>query len=183
MLDPLMTLLAAKAKTVGLVAGTALVTSAVVGGGAIGVTNVSAETATVEASPAPSAAAADVVATPLPTEPAATSDTPTATTAPKPAKTPVTPVTFTCDATKNHGQNVSAYGKTVAKGPGRGRQISAAAKSDCGKKAKAPESAETAEAEVAEAPEPPKAAKPAKPAKPGKPAGKGKPAEKGKPKR
>ena len=45
MLDPLLNVLAAKAKAVGLVAGTALVTSALVGGGAIAMTSVSSESA------------------------------------------------------------------------------------------------------------------------------------------
>lgn len=47
---------------------------------------------------------------------------------------PVPQVAFTCDPSKNHGQNVSAYVHSLPKGPGRGRQVSAVAKSDCGKR-------------------------------------------------
>ena len=40
---------------------------------------------------------------------------------------------FVCDPTLNHGQNVSAYARSLPKGPGRGRLVSQAARSDCGK--------------------------------------------------
>jgi type II secretory pathway pseudopilin PulG len=42
-------------------------------------------------------------------------------------------VAFTCDPAKTHGQNVSAYARSLPQGPGRGRQVSQAARSDCGK--------------------------------------------------
>jgi hypothetical protein len=45
-------------------------------------------------------------------------------------------VAFTCDPTKSHGQNVSAYARSLALGPGRGRQVSQVARSDCGKPAR-----------------------------------------------
>jgi hypothetical protein len=85
-------------------------------------------------------------------------------------------------------QNVSAYGRTVASGPGRGRQISAAARSHCGKKVKtaeatadattgAPKPAKTKAAKAARAAKPVKPAKPAKAAKPAKPGKPAKPAK------
>ena len=40
---------------------------------------------------------------------------------------------FVCDPALNHGQNVSAYARSLPKGPGRGRLVSQAARSDCGK--------------------------------------------------
>lgn len=170
--DPLMTLLAAKAKAVGLVAGTALVTTALVGGGAVALTSVSNDV--------PLATTSSASATPTV---GMENRSATATAGMKPAKTPVPIVTFVCDPTKNHGQNLSAYGKTLAKGPGRGQQIAAAAKSDCGKKAKAT-SAETPKPVKTKAAKPAKPAKPAKAARPataGKPAGTGRPAGAGKP--
>ena len=95
-----------------------------------------------------------------------------------PAAPAPTTVVFTCDPTKNHGQNVSAYVHSLPKGPGRGELVSQVAQSDCGKKAgsdadEADEADEVEEAdEVDEADEakPEKAAKAAKAAKPAKPA-------------
>ena len=40
---------------------------------------------------------------------------------------------FVCDPALSHGQNVSAYARSLPKGPGRGRLVSQAARSDCGK--------------------------------------------------
>ena len=40
---------------------------------------------------------------------------------------------FVCDPALTHGQNVSAYARSLPKGPGRGRLVSAAARSDCGR--------------------------------------------------
>ncbi len=42
---------------------------------------------------------------------------------------------FVCDPALSHGQNVSAYARSLPKGPGRGRLVSQAARSDCGKPA------------------------------------------------
>ena len=200
MLDPLMTLLAAKAKAVGLVAGTALATSALVGGGAVAMTAVSHEG---EIEPA----VEQVVA--LPDDGATTTETesdsgtvdiglpPAPETPELPAEQDVTtdvdqdgladetglPVGFVCDDSKNHGQNVSSFAKSN-KGPRHGALVAAIARSDCGKGAgdeQAPEETETAdtvetqsvETEQARAPKPakqPKADKPAKQAKVEKPA-------------
>jgi len=172
-----MTLLAAKARAVGLVAGTALVTTALVGGGTVALTSVSNDAPLTSEASVVSAAATPTAGT--------DQRSATATAGMKPAKTPVPVVAFTCDPTKNHGQNVSAYGKTLAKGPGRGQQISAAAKSDCGKKEKAAEATSTKtpkplKTKAAKPAKPAKAAKPAKPAKPAKAAKPAKPAAEGK---
>ena len=158
MFDPLLTLIAAKAssmgRTVGLVAGTAMVTTALVGGGAVAMTVVSSESdlqedaAVVQTVASP---AAEVVALPL----AATG---TVGISPKPR--PSLPADFVCDDSKNHGQNVSAYAKSLPKGPGRGEKVSAVAQSDCGKADKAEETeVEAAEVEEAEEPKPDQAAK------------------------
>ncbi len=40
---------------------------------------------------------------------------------------------FVCDPALSHGQNVSAYARSLPKGQGRGRLVSQAARSDCGK--------------------------------------------------
>jgi hypothetical protein len=40
---------------------------------------------------------------------------------------------FVCDPARSHGENVSAYARSLPKGPGRGRLVSQAARSDCGK--------------------------------------------------
>lgn len=177
MLDPLMTLLAAKVKAVGLVAGTALVTSALVGGGAVAMTAVGHDTAlessSAEQAPvttaSPSAAvveasgkrAAGAAPSPLPGQVDSDSD--------RLDDVSGLPLGFACDDAKNHGQNVSAFAHSLPKGPGRGQLVSAVAQSDCGK------AQAEAEAEASASPEPtttkaPKPAKAAKPAKAGKPA-------------
>ena len=51
----------------------------------------------------------------------------------KAGRTTPTGPAFVCDPTLNHGQNVSAYARSLPKGPGRGRLVSQAARSDCGK--------------------------------------------------
>lgn len=180
MFDPLLTLIAAKTKAVGLVAGTAMVTTALVGGGAVAMTAVSdsedlaAETAVEQV--------VDTTASDLEAVQAVTSDTPTVGIDEPEEDTPKVPrplpADFTCDDTKNHGQNVSAYAKSLPKGPGRGEKVSAVAQSDCGKKAGGEsaeaevEAAEVGAAEVAESedakteevkePKPAKAEKPAR---------------------
>ena len=53
----------------------------------------------------------------------------------KPARGPVTGPAFVCDPALSHGQNVSAYARSLPKGPGRGRLVSQAARSDCGRTA------------------------------------------------
>ena len=189
MFDPLLTLIAAKTKAVGLVAGTAMVTTALVGGGAVAMTAVSDETAVV-----PEAAVVLEDTTTAPADQQVVEAAPAATptvgieepeTEPvdEPEKVrPPLPADFTCDDTKNHGQNVSAYAKGLPKGPGRGEKVSAVAQSDCGKKSgEEAESTESEEAEVEDAEsevetetdeveEPARAEKPTKKAKKAKPA-------------
>ena len=215
MLDPLMTLLVAKAKAVSLVAGTALATTALVGGGAVAYTAVSSDT---ELTPETSVSQ-DVDSTQaLPADDATVSatptvgiETPTEETAPVQVDEDADglddatglPMGFVCDDTKNHGQNVSAFARSLPKGPGRGQLVSAVAKSDCGKSAEtveteeaeleateAEETEETEEAKPVKAQKPAKAEKPAKaqkpakadkPAKAQKPAKADKPAKSGKP--
>ena len=172
MLDTLLVLLAAKAKTVALVAGTAVVTAGAVGGGAVAVQTVSAE------QPSPGVAVAeDAPATPT----VGTgkqgkgrgaeqrSDSATAVVTGDGAS-PV--VTFVCDPTRNHGQNVSAYVHSLPKGKGRGALVSSAARSDCGKGGGEAEEAEAPDVEApdveASKPAKPATAKAAKPAKPSK---------------
>lgn len=185
MLDTVLTLLAAKAKTVALVAGTAAVTAGAVGGGTVALQAVS------DSSDLPAAVAPVDVATPTSTIGIGRqgkgqgaqnrSDTATAVLTGGGSDAPA--VTFTCDPANNHGQNVSAYARSLPKGPGRGAAVSEAARSDCGKGAA--ESPEVEEVEAAEADETeaeqPKAAKPAKPAKAAKPVKAGRPAGAGKP--
>ena len=186
MFDPLLTLIAAKTKAVGLIAGTAMVTTALVGGGAVAMTSVSdsedlaEETAVVSTEATPAPADLQVVES-------ATSDTPTVgieEPEEEDADTPKVPrplpSDFTCDDTKNHGQNVSAYAKSLPKGPGRGEKVSAVAQSDCGKTAgEESESteAEDAESEVAETETESDEALPARAEKPAKKAKKAKPAK------
>jgi hypothetical protein len=159
--DPL-TLIVAKAKAVGLVAGTAMVTTALVGGGAVAMTAVNSssdladETAVVEtvASPSPDAGALEVSATPTvgidPEVPEA--DVTTDVDGDGLADETGLPVGFVCDDSKNHGQNVSSFASTH-KGPGHGQLVSAIAQSDCGKSSddEAEEEAEETELETAEA--------------------------------
>lgn len=170
---PLLPLLAARSRTGALIAATALATTALVGGGTVIVQTVSS------ASTAPGASGATV------DEPGSRSrgaeqrsDRAKAATAGK--KDPVPTVPFTCDPTKSHGENVSAYVHSLPKGPGRGRQVSEVAKSDCGK------DVEEATGASGSAPDPQKPADAGKapadpgkaPANPGKaPAGAGKSAQ------
>ena len=51
----------------------------------------------------------------------------------RPGAPAVTGPAFVCDPALSHGQNVSAYARSLPKGPGRGRLVSQAARSDCGK--------------------------------------------------
>lgn len=167
MFDPLLTLIAAKAssmgRTVGLVAGTAMVTTALVGGGAVAMTVVSSESDLQEDAAVVQTVAenADVFALPM-------ADSGTVGIDPEEPKSdkprPPLPDDFTCDESKNHGQNVSAYARSLPKGPGRGEKVSAVAQSDCGKDGKDGEAGEAdvdaaEEAEEAEEPKPDQAAK------------------------
>ena len=171
MLETALTLLAVKAKTVALVAGTAVITAGAVGGGAVALQSVSSD------APIAAPAAATANATPTATigigkkgrgkGAERRSDTATAVLTDEDA---APAVTFTCDPSKNHGQNVSAYVHSLPQGPGRGKLVSQAAQSDCGK------DTDTEDAAELEAAEPAPAAKPAKPAKADKP---GKPARSG----
>jgi len=184
-LDPLLSLLATKAKTVALVAGTAVITAGAVGGSTVALQTVSSSSPASEGTagepepspvdPGEASSPEPAPAEPLPTEVSepAPSDSP----APDPLLPPkpveVQPVesepvesgpvesepveappvaappatdpapAFVCDPAKNHGQNVSAYARSLPKGPGRGALVSAAAQSDCGKTvAQEPEVAE-----------------------------------------
>jgi hypothetical protein len=184
-----MTLLVAKAKAVGLVAGTAMLTTALVGGGAVAMTAVSHEGEVHE--DAAVSEELDPALDPVVLEPDPSDSKTVGIDDPEVPKTEapktgagVLPADFTCDETKNHGQNVSAYARSLPKGPGRGEKISAVAQSDCGKTAENATEVETAEAEEAKKPKVAKEAKPAKPAKAkaeGKAEGKGKGAGAGKP--
>jgi ATPase subunit of ABC transporter with duplicated ATPase domains len=51
----------------------------------------------------------------------------------RPPAPAVTGPAFVCDPARGHGQNVSAFARSLPKGPGRGRLVSQAARSDCGK--------------------------------------------------
>lgn len=173
----LLTLLAAKAKATALVAATAGVTAAAVGGGTLAMQSVNDSSAisddvAVTASPEPEAEvgaepvedptpAVDEVATDDVTDVDVTDDDVTDDDETdvddgadaNPLEEVPAILGFTCDPSKNHGQNVSAYARSLPKGPGRGALVSQAAKSDCGKnKAEAEAAAPEGEAEV-EAPE------------------------------
>lgn len=168
MFDPL-TLIVAKAKALGLVAGTALVVT-VGGGSAVAITAVSdtndlttdvVAEEVVESEETPELG--DALVTPTITEteelegeelegeevePDVTTDL----NADGLADETGLPVGFVCDDSKNHGQNVSSFASTH-RGPGHGKLVSAIAKSDCGKTAEEEadlEESETEEAEVEE---------------------------------
>lgn len=166
----LLTLLAVKAKTVALVAGTAAVTAGAVGGGTIALSAVSQNSA------AP-AAAGSSAATPTATVgtrgKGAENRSDTATAVLNGKASPVPFASFSCNPSLNHGQNVSNYAQSLPKGPGRGRQVSQAAQSDCGKKVKvSPSASASASPKPSESPKvkPSKAAKPtAQPSKAPKP--------------
>ena len=153
MFDPMLTLIAAKAKAVGLVAGTAMVTTALVGGGAVAMTTVSSEGEVQDSA----VVAEELAADPVVVE-EVVSDTSTVgigddvEEGDEEKVRPPLPEDFVCDETKNHGQNVSAYAKSLEKGPGRGAKVSAVAQSDCGKSAGDEDEAEL-EAESTEAEE------------------------------
>ena len=124
---PLLSLLAGRGRTGALVVATALATTALVGGGTVVLQSVS------------SAAAASDTASPE--TPGSNgrgaerrSDKAQAAGSGK-KKDRVAAVPFTCDPSKSHGQNVSAYVHSLPKGPGRGRLVSEVASSDCGKSA------------------------------------------------
>ena len=130
MLDTALALLAVKAKTIALVAGTAVVTAGAVGGGSVALQAVSSETPVVQAA----AAATPTVTIGIGRKgngrgAERRSDTATAVLTGQPLKPAV------CDPTLNHGQNVSAYARSLPPGPGRGRLVSQFAQSDCGKTA------------------------------------------------
>ncbi len=172
---PLLSLLAAKGRTGALIAATALATAALVGGGSVVLQTVSS------ASKAPAAAVDEPGSKGRGAE--QRSDKAKAATAGKTAgkKEAVTAVPFTCDPTKSHGENVSAYVHSLPQGPGRGRLVSEVAKSDCGKDVE-----DEAAGASGSAADPQKPADPGKapadpgkaPADPGKaPAGAGKSAE------
>jgi hypothetical protein len=165
--DPLMTLLAAKAKAVGLVAGTALATSAVVGGGAVAMTAVSHETghedAPVVADCVDGAATGDADVCDAPDVTATDADAALdegeegieeGVTAEDVAledgeelDEPGTGILagFPCpEDVKNHGEYVSSVARSKGELSGRehGARVSAAAKSDCGKEKSEDESLE-----------------------------------------
>lgn len=179
MLDPLLTLLAAKAKAVGLVAGTALVTATLVGGGAVAMTAVSHDGLLDEETTVEQVVEGEQVALPSDTPTVGITNPEQPEVEPREDDTarPPLPADFTCDESQNHGQNVSTYARSLPKGPGRGEQVSAVAQSDCGNKDGTQQTAEDADAQEPKADKPENAAKPDKPA-PG--AGKGRPDDPGK---
>ena len=134
MRNNLKSLLVTKSKAGALVAGTALVTTAVVGGGAVALQTVGSEQAVSQAgAPATSTATIGVGKKGKGKGAENRSDTATANLKGKDAPTSVT---FTCDPSKSHGENVSAYAQSLPKGAGRGQQVSQVAQSDCGKEVK-----------------------------------------------
>mgnify|MGYP000094196601 CR=1 FL=1 len=147
----LTTRLVARTKALGLVAATAMVTTALAGGGVVAVSVVSNE------KPAGQQQAG------VPGE--QRSDTATATIGGKPTKSPRPgkPSAPACIDAKNHGAFVSGVARSAAPGPSHGPLVSAAAKDDCGKAAKPTKSAK-----------PPKPTRTGRPDSPGKSAGKGK---------
>jgi hypothetical protein len=157
---PFLTLLAARARLVAIVAGTALTTAAVVGGGTVAVQSV----ATVSPEPAPVAEKAQGAKHGQGAEKrglAKLAKLQRANQAPA--------VPFVCDPSKTHGQNISAYVHSLPTGPGRGALVSQAAKSDCGKPADgAAEPAKDATANAEKPGKPEGVGRPEKPAKPGK---------------
>jgi len=175
----LLTLLAAKAKATALVAATVGVTAAV-GGGTVALQTVS-DTSDIDAgviSPEPEVSPeADPVKV-EPVESPADGETgqkkdPVEDPENERAVAPVAPVVaFSCDPSKNHGQNVSAYARSLPKGAGRGALVSEVAKSDCGKTT-AVESDEAPDTEAPDAGDAQGEVKPQKDPK-GKAVGKGK---------
>ena len=150
--DELTTRLVARTKALGLVAATAMVTTALAGGGVVAVTVVGNE------KPVGQQQAG------VPGE--QRSDTATATIGGKPTKSPKPgkPVVDapTCTDAKNHGAFVSGVARSASPGPSHGPLVAAAATSDCGKTAKPTRTAK------------PKPTKTGRPDSPGKSAGKGK---------
>ena len=151
--------LVARTKALGLVAATAMVTTALAGGGVVAVQVVGNEK--------PVGASASV-----PGE--QRSDTATATIADKPTKAPKPRGSApSCATAGNHGGYVSGIARSAPPGPSHGPAVSAAAQSDCGKAAKPAKSAKPTA-------KPAKSAKPtAKPARTGRPDSPGKSAGKG----
>jgi hypothetical protein len=178
--NTLISLFATKAKAGALVAGTALATTAVVGGGAVVLQNVGSEQAVSEAGgPATPTATIGIGKNGKGKGKENRSDTATAVLEGKDAPTTVT---FTCDPSKNHGQNVSSFARSLPKGAGRGEQVSQAAQSDCGKDVKPSPTATDAATEKAEAEKAEKTAKattvkPAKPVRTSAPVKPAKPAQ------
>jgi len=191
--EPLLTLLAAKAKVGALVVGTALATTAVLGGGGTLVLRSVSDSspaadvaASAEPSGSPSAEPSVEPSVGPSFEPSvapsvepsvAPSVGPSVGPSADPSADPASPagaaVPFVCDDSKTHGQNVSAYARSLPRGPGRGELVSEAARSDCGKKAGDAAAEPEADGQIAEPVQPAapaKAAKPGKPAKPAKPA-------------
>lgn len=159
MSESLRDLLLAKAGTLSLVGATALVTTALVGGGAVAVSTVSNETTTAAKAAAQAGQQGE----------AQRSATATAVLKEKPAREkPRTPIA--CGDAGTHGAFVSSTAQSLPKGAGRGEAVSAAARSDCGKPAGQPAAAD----------KPGKPDKPSKPGQAGPPAGKGKNHGKGK---
>ena len=157
---PLLTLLAAKARLGALVAGTALATAAVVGGGTVAVQSVAA------VSPEP-ASVAEKAQGANHSQGAEKRGLAKLAKLQRANQTPAVP--FACNPSKTHGQNISAYVHSLPKGPGRGALVSQAAKSDCGKPADgAAEPAKDATANADKPGKPGGVGRPEKPAKPGK---------------
>lgn len=141
--------LVARTKALGLVAATAMVTTALAGGGVIAVTAVGSEKPVTDSLAVPGEQR---------------SDTATATIGGKPPASPrPKPSAPACTAARNHGAFVSGVARSAAPGPSHGPLVSAAARSDCGKAARPSKSAT-----------PPKPTRTGRPDSPGRSAGKGK---------
>lgn len=125
--DTLLSLFAARARTGALVAGTALATAALLGGGTVALQSVSSSAAVPAGTAKPDTGAADQGKAQGEQR---RSDTVKAA---KARRAGALAAPFVCDPSKTHGENVSAYVHTLPKGPGRGALVSAVAQSDCGK--------------------------------------------------
>lgn len=145
----LTTRLVARMKAIGLVAATAMVTTALAGGGVVAVTTVGNEKPTQHQAGIPGEKRSDSAL-------ATIGSTPTKSPRPKPSAP-------TCTAAKNHGTYVSGVARSVPPGPSHGPRVSAAAKGDCGKTVKPTKSAKPTTSA-----RPTKSAKPSSPGRSGK---------------
>lgn len=125
--DTLLSLLGARARTGALVAGTALATAVLLGGGTAVLQSVSSSAPAPAGTAKPDTGAADKDKAQGERHGSDTAK------AAKARRAGAAAAPFVCDPSKTHGENVSAYVHTLPKGPGRGALVSAVAQSDCGK--------------------------------------------------